>query len=413
MNDYRSQLKATSMKSLKKRIDADDAMVGAGSSDYLNLEDGKTIKIRIFPAHPGLEDFYVPMKRYWLSVAGDDGDMRRTTVLDSRVHGGTKWDLVEEYVKWAKKKIGNDAAKMEALVGNGPKSNSLNPSYSWMCYADKISGNDPLRAKLWEFKKTVRDGLNRLAMSEDPDEVIETDPFTDPDEGLPVSVTYNKNPNKKKGENYYEVVFPKKVTARPLTDEEIAYFMEQKPLNEVVPVYSMRDFDKALEGLQNFDEENEIGLFDDDAFLEHVEEIKAQYDNDDEDEKKPAKAAKAAKTAKAAKVVKKTPEPEEQEEEQEEEEEPDNNEQEDDEFTDMDRKALKAYISDNELDVVVKKSMSDDDLRDAIRKAKDVVKDNEEEEEEPEEEEEQDDEEEEKPKSKITLSDIRAKLGKK
>ena len=62
--DFRSQLKATSMKSLKKRIDSDDAMVGSNSTEFLNLEDGKTLKIRIFPAHPGQEDFYVPRKCY-------------------------------------------------------------------------------------------------------------------------------------------------------------------------------------------------------------------------------------------------------------------------------------------------------------------------------------------------------------
>ena len=265
-NSLRSQLKATSIKRLQKQIDEDNAMVGAqNSTEYLNLEDGKTIKIRIFPGHPGVQDFYVAKKCYWLSFVGDDGETHRGTVLDSKVHGKTKFDVVEEYVKWAKKKIGNDADKLEALVGNGPKSNSLNPQYSWLCYADKINGDDQLRAKIWEFKKMVRDAMNKLAFSEDEDEVIEVDPFTDPDEGLPIMVTYRKNPNKKKGENFYEVSFPKKVSARPLTDEEIEYFMTLKPLNEILSKYGMKDFERALEGLQNFDEENEIGLFDDDA----------------------------------------------------------------------------------------------------------------------------------------------------
>lgn len=40
-----------------------------------------------------------------------------------------------------------------------------------------------------------------------------------------------------------------------------------------------------------------------------------------------------------------------------------------DQFDDMDRTALKAYIKENGLDVVVKKSMTDDDIRDLIRKA--------------------------------------------
>lgn len=414
-NSLRSQLKATSIKRLQKQIDEDNAMVGAQSStEYLNLEDGKTVKIRIFPGHPGVQDFYVAKKCYWLSFVGDDGETHRGTVLDSKVHGGTKFDVVEEYVKWAKKKIGGDADKLEALVGNGPKSNSLNPQYSWLCYADKINGDDQLRAKIWEFKKMVRDAMNKLAFSEDEDEVIEVDPFTDPDEGLPIMVTYRKNPNKKKGENFYEVAFPKKVSARPLTDEEIEYFMTLKPLNEILSKYGMKDFERALEGLQNFDEENEIGLFDDDDWIEHLEEIKAQYDSDDSEEDSASKKKTAVK-----KVVKKEYTKSEDDDEEEEKDEADDEEEKDeaddeeeddedgDEFDSMDRVALKKYITANGLEISVKKSMSDDDLRNAIRAA---AKSNDSDDADEADDEEEDDEEEEKAPAKVSLSDIRKKL---
>lgn len=396
-DDFRSQLKATKIKSLKKRIDADDAMVGTNSNEYLNLEDGKTIKIRIFPAHPGGEDFYIPVKRYWLSFTTDDGETKRGYVLDSRTHGGTKMDVVDEYVKYAKRFIGNDSDKLEALVGTGPKANSLNPSYSWMCYAAKISGDEPLRAKLWEFKKTVRDLLNKLAMSEDDDEVIEVDPFTDPDEGLPISVTYNKNPNRKKGEQYYDVVFPKKVTARPLTDEEIEYFMGLKPLTEIISRYGMRDFEKALEGLQNFDEYNEICLFEDDEWLEHLEEIKAQYDDEDEEDEKPSKKSK--------KSSKKEPEPKDKEDDEEDDEKEDS-----DEFDDMDREALKKYVKKNGLDVKIKKSMDDDELRDAIREALKSADDTNDEDEGDDDDNDDDDDDDDGDNGKVTLEDIRKKL---
>ena len=407
-NSLRSQLKATSIKRLQKQIDEDNAMVGAqNSTEYLNLEDGKTVKIRIFPGHPGVQDFYVAKKCYWLSCVGDDGETHRGTVLDSRVHGKTKFDVVEEYVKWAKKKIGNDADKLEALVGNGPKSNSLNPQYSWLCYADKINGDDQLRAKIWEFKKMVRDAMNKLAFSEDEDEVIEVDPFTDPDEGLPIMVTYRKNPNKKKGENFYEVSFPKKVSARPLTDEEIEYFMTLKPLNEILSKYGMKDFERALEGLQNFDEENEIGLFDDDDWIEHLEEIKAQYDSDDSEEDSEPKKKTAVKKA-VKKAYAKSEEDEEEEKDEADDEEEDETEEENDEdgdeFDSMDRVALKKYITANGLEISVKKSMSDDDLRNAIRaaaKSDDADEADDEEE---------DDETEEEAPAKVSLSDIRKKL---
>lgn len=408
-NSLRSQLKATSIKRLQKQIDADNEMVGTGSStEYLNLEDGKTIKIRIFPGHPGQEDFYVAKKCYWLSFRTDDGETRRGTVLDSKVHGGTKWDVVEEYVKYARKFIGNDADKLEALVGSGPKSNSLNPQFTWLCYADRVNGDDQLRAKIWEFKKMVRDAMNKLAFSEDEDEVIEVDPFTDPDEGLPINVTYRKNPNKKKGENFYEVAFPKKVSARPLTDEEIEYFMGLKPLSEVVNKYGMRDFERALEGLQNFDEDNEIGMFDDETWLEHLEEIKAQYDADEDEGDTPKKKTAAKKTT----VKKASPAPEEDEEDDEEEgddeEEDDVEEQKNDgdEFDDMDRSELKKYISKNGLEISVKKSMSDDDLRDAIRAASKAESEAEEDEEEDDVAEEDD----EPAPARVSLGDIRKKL---
>ena len=390
------------MKSLKKRIEQDDNMFGAQKSEYLQLEDGKTLKIRIFPAHPGGEDFYVARKCYWLPLTGQDGDTYRGTVNDSRLHGGTRYDIVEEYIKYAKKKVGNDADKLEALVGTGPKSNSLNPQFSWICYADIVRPDEELRAKLWEFKKMVRDQLNKLACSEDADEAIEVDPFTDPDEGQPINVTYNKNPNKKKGENFYDVAFPAKSKARPLTDEEIEYFMKQKPLTEIIGKYGIADFNRALDGLQNFDQENEIDLFEDEDWLEHLEEIKAQYDEDEEEQKeKPAKKT----TKKPAKPA--------EEEEEEEEEKPAKKapKREEDEFDDMDRTELKAYINENELEISVKKSMSDDDLRDAIRQELASQEENSEENNEPEPEEEE--EEEEKPRSKMSLADIKKKLGKK
>lgn len=452
--DLRSQFKPTSVKSLKKVAEEDEKMLGISSNEYLQLEDKKTIKIRIFPAHPGVESFYVRRKCYWLPFQRNDGEMGRTSVNDSVIHGGTAMDLVDEYVKAAKKFIGGDSDKLEAITGR----DGLMPNYSWICYADKVQPDTELKAKLWEFRKSVRDALNRLTFTEDDDEAIETDPFTDIDEGLPVMVGYNKTPNRKKGENYYDVAFAKKPVARPLTDAELEYFSNLKPLNEIIGKYTINDFDRALAGLQIFDEENEIGLFDDDDWLAKVEEIRAQYDSDDEDEdkkgkkktaakkttkkskseddddeddedEKPAKKGKKSskkvededdddsddedeeeeKPAKKSAKGKKKDEPEEDEEDEDEDEDDDSEDDSDsdegDEFDDMERDELKKYIKKNGLDITVKKSMSDDDLRDAIRAA---VKDSDSDDED--EDEDDDDEDDDEPKSKVSLDDIRKKL---
>ena len=440
MANFREKFKATKIKDLKKAVDKDDAMVGVSNNDYLNLEDGKTLKIRIFPAHPGHEQFYVPKKCYWLSFPAEDGgDNKRGTVLDSIVHGGTKMDLVQEYVKYAKKKYGDDDDKMETLTGTGMNSNALNPQYSWLCYASIVTPDEELHPKIWEFKKMVRDALNKLAFDEDNDEPIEVDPFTDPDDGLVLAVKYLKKPNKKKGENYYEVDFAKtgkkkEAYSRAITDEELEAFSRLKPLNEVVPRYTKKEFDRALEGLQCWDEEFDFNLFDDDEWLEIVEAVKEQYngssDDDDEDEKPKKKTVKKTskkveeeedaddeeekKPAKKSAKKKVEEEPEDSEEEDSEEEETDDSEEEEeedtngDEFDDMDRKELKHYIKENELEITVKKSMSDDDIRDLIREA--VADSDDEDDSEEEETDEDSDDEEEQPKSKVSLDDIRKKL---
>ena len=439
MANFREKFKATKIKDLKKAVDKDDAMVGVSNNDYLNLEDGKTLKIRIFPAHPGHEQFYVPKKCYWLSFPAEDGgDNKRGTVLDSIVHGGTKMDLVQEYVKYAKKKYGDDDDKMETLTGTGMNSNALNPQYSWLCYASIVTPDEELHPKVWEFKKMVRDALNKLAFDEDNDEPIEVDPFTDPDDGLVLAVKYLKKPNKKKGENYYEVDFAKtgkkkEAYSRAITDEELEAFSRLKPLNEVVPRYTKKEFDRALEGLQCWDEEFDFNLFDDDEWLEIVEAVKEQYngssDDDDEDEKPKKKTVKKTskkveeeedaddeeekKPAKKSAKKKVEEEPEDSEEEDSEEEETDDEddseeeETDGDEFDDMDRKELKHYIKENELEITVKKSMADDDIRDLIREA---VADSDDEDSEEEETDEDSDDDEEQPKSKVSLDDIRKKL---
>lgn len=427
-SDLRSKLKPTPIKSLKKTVDEDNEMIGVqNSNEYLRLEDGKTTKIRIFPAHPGEDNFYVKRKCYWLTFTGQDGNTYRGTVNDSVVHGGTKKDICDEFMKYAKKKWSNDSDRLSCFTGQ----DGFGAQFTWLAYADEINPDEELKAKVWEFKKMVRDALNKLSFSEEDDDPIEVDPFTDPDEGLPVLVKKLSKPNKKKGENYYEVSFPKKVSARALTDEEIEYFMNLKPLSELTPRYEMRDFERALEGLQTFDEENDLEMFEDEGWLEIVEEIKEQYDADssdeDDDEDKPKKKVASKKTSKkvveseddeedeeeekpapkkTSKAGKKKSEPEPEDDEEDEEEESEADSDEDDGLDDLDRNELKKYIRDNDLDVSVKKSMSDDDLREAIREA--LKEDGDEDSDE----EEDDEEEEEKPRAKMSMADLRKRLGK-
>lgn len=119
------------------------------------------------------------------------------------------------------------------------------------------------------------------------------------------------------------------------------------------------DTDTLLDIAETFVDDK--GGDDDDSQTEEEENDELAEEVEEEEDEKPKKPAK-----KASKKVEE-PEEEEEDEDEEETEEEEEDEDEGDQFDEMDRSALKAYIKENELDITVKKSMSDDDIREAIR----------------------------------------------
>lgn len=122
---------------------------------------------------------------------------------------------------------------------------------------------------------------------------------------------------------------------------------------------------------------------DTDTLIEIAESFVEEGDGDSEEG---ADDDEETQNDKLAEEVEEETESDDDEEEDEDDNDDDSEEEdESDEFDDMDRTELKAYIKDNELNITVKKSMSDDDIRELIRAA---VVENDEEDNEPEEEEE-------------------------
>lgn len=390
MSTYsRDQFKATGVSSLKKQKVKEDAVVGSsgGRTDYVEIANGMN-RIRIAPAFPGEEQFYHMRTVHWCSVEKADGELGRITVPNSRIHGGTKLDIFEEYIKFVKENLkGKDA--QEKIKKLTDWKGGLMPSTTWQAYAWKIVKDQKPKFGIFEFKKSVRDELNTLCIVEDDEEAIETDPFTDPEDGKCVLLTYDSSA--KKAADYYKLQLSKNAT--PLTDEMFDELLSKKPLSELLgsDTYTMVDFEKALEGVRNFDIENEIDLFDEDEFQEIVEMVKAQYDGkksksvDSEDsEKSTKKESSKVETKKSSKNI---VEEEEEEEEEDVKDEEGEDGEEGDKFSSMDRSQLKEYKAKKGYDFKIFTTTSDDDLRDKLRSLESKTTDTEAEEEEEEEEE--------------------------
>ena len=131
--------------------------------------------------------------------------------------------------------------------------------------------------------------------------------------------------------------------------------------------------DNGIEGMEEEDTATLIEIAE--SFVEEGSSVSDTEDEEPEETTEDDDAAALAEEVEA--------EDKQEETEDEPEEEDDSN----DPLAGMDRTALKAYIKENSLAVKVKKSWSDDDIREAIRTAEASIKDNDTEDEEPEKEE--------------------------
>ena len=124
--------------------------------------------------------------------------------------------------------------------------------------------------------------------------------------------------------------------------------------------------DNGIDGMEEEDTETLIDIAE--SFVEEggeteseeqeAEELANEAEEEETEEEKPKAKGKKA------------PAKDDDDEEEEETEEPEEEETEEgDEFDEMDRTELKAYIKKNGLEITVKKSMTDDDIRDLIREA--------------------------------------------
>jgi hypothetical protein len=241
---------------------------------------------------------------------------------------------------------------------------------------------------------------------EDEDEAIDLDPFTDPKKGRCALITYNQAKKKT------SLKISDKIT--PLTLEEMEAYDKLTPISRMQNQnYSMTDFELALEGIQYFDETEEVNLFESEEFQNIIKtvkkELKAKFttkpiakdvaeetgedmktaedeDEDgvddlpfdtDEDEEVITSKKKDKKTG--GKAVKKKPPVEEDDEDnleenldeemaEEAEELVESEVPEDDEFTYMERKDLVSYkIKKKWDDVKLLKNDTDDEMRDKLR----------------------------------------------
>jgi hypothetical protein len=360
--EKRKKLKAKPISVVKEQEKEVAQKVGrrGNRAGYLDMNKGYN-KFRLYPAHPGTESWMYPCVTYFVPNYKEDGKLGVKPVFNSKIHGGTEKDIVEEYVKYlSTETLGHlqgpalDEA-LKPIIWGGDY--SLVPKTDWIAYADKY-GKDEKKIGFGRVKFTpgTKNKLEGLASTERSDEPIVLDPFTDQEDGIAIIVTYDPDAKDKNGKkdfkNFYSVELEQKQIDKfrfeyvptPLTDKEVDEFLKQDSLESMYKkCYKLKDFNLALSGLEIIDEKCKFGVLRDPRFLEIVEEIKGYYPEDDEEE-----------------------------------------EEEGDELNGLERDGLKKLIIDEfgRGVITVMKTMTDDDIRNAIRLKREELSNVEEEEEE-------------------------------
>lgn len=302
----RKKFQATKISTISEQEKKVDAVMPKQNKrvGYLDIEEGSNT-FRIFPSHHPEKSFFYPKTVHWLPQEVEMKDSKGNVVTDrsgkpkteikgkpifnSRIHGGTKKDIIEEYMLFAEKTLTDECQDPEELKNKLSKlfdwKTGIKPKTSWVMYAKKMKFDVDGKVKSEAFGRlevptSVKDKMNELAADGGASGPVVVDPFTDPDDGKAISVNYDRDETP---QNKYKVALLWKFDWT-LTDEELEDFEKQEPLYKIFEKsYKRGDFEKALEGLRIFDEKNNFDLFEYSEWTEICEEVSAYYPEEDDD----------------------------------------------------------------------------------------------------------------------------------
>jgi hypothetical protein len=360
----RSKFKGTTVKATKSQDEKVEQATGKSRNraGRLKIKPGLNL-FRLFPFHPdgGGDAYSEPVSVWYLPIDVQDRDKDNNVIKDkggnpvmkrinkpifhAGVHGNFT-DICDEYKKFAEKvakeqfdkQADRDRYLKPLTYDQKTKKGGLSVKDEWVAYANEINPTTLQKEfGMLSFGKAVRYRLNQLAAKEAGEDPLGTDPFTDLEEGRAIEITFNDKATRP--QDYYQTEIDsafdkttKMIRLFPIGDEELEAFLKLPSLFKLFRnVYTRKDFDLALIGLKNFDEEWKMGVF--------------QY------EEWADICTKVAETIpeKAGDVVE------------------DGEEKAGDLFDDMDRNEMKIFNKENNCGVFVTTKMKDEELREQLR----------------------------------------------
>ena len=318
----RSKFKRANIDETKKMMKEAEETVARPSKGWIqfaSIEEGKNI-FRVLPSIGGV--VYAPLKVSKLNVEvpvyNENGEKTGTEVKSKNIfcadiHGKKLLkgkDPIITYINYVLKRAdeeyqdANEKKKFLApIYGYRNKKGDfvwgIKPTLSYVCY---VLTQDEEIKKL-QLRPQWMSKMNQISIDATEDSAINLDIFSDPNEGQPLCINMIKIDKPSKNKKYdYDVtaISPKRgqiwedfVEENRVSDQILSELEQLPTLQELyVDSYSKKDFDWAIDGLKRLDETANYDIFQDDAFLDEIEQMAATIPEDDsseETEEKPSK----------------------------------------------------------------------------------------------------------------------------
>lgn len=373
----RNKFKAPKLETNKKVSDEVNKTMRVNNSnrgDYLSIDEGANI-FRLFPPHNPDEPTFQPKVVYWLDcrVPKTDSDgnpiegefeWKRRPIFDSRIHGGTPKDIIDEYIKFTKDQVfqnnsSEDAKKLVAPINGwrdkqGKWNPGILPSTSFVAYATKGDITIANLGRL-ELFQSVKDELEKLNVDEKSGDIISTDIWSGPDDGIQFVLTHRKDdkgkwsdtiqkrqfsPSDPRDRNKIAQEWEEFSQSQMIPDDVLEHWSKMEPLSsQFKNAYKRSDFERAVEALQKFDREHSYHTFENDEFLDIVQEIDGYYPEDEESNGENESNAGSQETSTML------------------------------DYSEMSREELKKIIVENDLPIRVLKSTTTEDLVKRVEEA--------------------------------------------
>jgi len=247
--------------------------------------------VRILPENPNSPEdiscYFQQCSVHWLPYVKveDDGKKKEGNrpVFNARIHGSQKKDIIDEYISRVVAIVRDRTSSKEEMkrqlnpingyrATDGKWVSGISVSNSWEMYVLSLDSDNESEIHQLSLRASLRNKINEAASDEvDEDDAMGVDPFTDIEEGLPLTI---KRDSSKKGGDGWGASIHRREEPYPLGDDVLESFLGYPSLEErYVGIYNKSHFDRAIEGLELFDQRNDFEVFDSEEFQDLIVEL--------------------------------------------------------------------------------------------------------------------------------------------